>query len=250
MKILSNFKDYYDIGLSYGIDENILYIRKKEFIDKSNNDIKNIMSYIPNRIPYGGYISRTCSTMDIQFNSYDVISFCGKLFPVINMSYVEDESIEKNCYNINHMDRFIKKHNFKFYKDTWIQREKNYHWGKNKTTYRCMRENFEKYYNSFLDINESMLFKFHHELDCPIFIVGNVHVPDDCTVNNKRGITKNPCLKDFNFAKEMDPYTAFQELSMFISGVLGGQTPKMIEIDDKTRLEKHGFDKKTSFRNM
>jgi hypothetical protein len=58
-----------------------------------------------------------------------------------------------------------------------------------------------------------------------------------------------PDLKKYGFAKALDPYTAYQELSMWVGGVLCGQSPAVVEItDDKTILEGHGFDNKISFR--
>jgi hypothetical protein len=56
-------------------------------------------------------------------------------------------------------------------------------------------------------------------------------------------------LKQLGFAKALDPYTAFQELSMWIGGVLGGTSPEIVTIkDDKTLIEGHGFDNRFSFR--
>jgi hypothetical protein len=56
-------------------------------------------------------------------------------------------------------------------------------------------------------------------------------------------------LKKFGFAKALDPYTAYQELSMWVGGVLCGQSPAVVHItDDKVILEGHGFDNKISFR--
>lgn len=56
-------------------------------------------------------------------------------------------------------------------------------------------------------------------------------------------------LKGLGFAKALDPYTAFQELSMWIGGVLGGTSPEIVTIkDDKTLIEGHGFDNVFSFR--
>jgi hypothetical protein len=55
-------------------------------------------------------------------------------------------------------------------------------------------------------------------------------------------------LKGLSFAKALDPYTAFQELSMWIGGVLGGNSPETVAItDDKVLAQSHGFDKH-SFR--
>lgn len=56
-------------------------------------------------------------------------------------------------------------------------------------------------------------------------------------------------LKDIGFAKAVDPYTAFQEISMWVGGVLPDDGPETIQIvDDVIKIQKHGFDHPTSFR--
>jgi hypothetical protein len=56
-------------------------------------------------------------------------------------------------------------------------------------------------------------------------------------------------LKQLGFAKALGPYEAFQELSMWIGGVLGGNSPETVEIkSDKVLIENHGFDHVFSFR--
>lgn len=75
-------------------------------------------------------------------------------------------------------------------------------------------------------------------------------------VQHDRGRTEEPYfevnpigLKQLGFAKALDPYTAFQELSMWIGGILGGTSPEIVRItDDKVLIENHGFDKH-SFRS-
>lgn len=58
-----------------------------------------------------------------------------------------------------------------------------------------------------------------------------------------------PTLGAMEFAKAVDPYTAFQEISMWKSGVLGSDGARMVEItDDRIKAEKHGFHHPTSFR--
>lgn len=55
-------------------------------------------------------------------------------------------------------------------------------------------------------------------------------------------------LKDLEFFKAVDAYTMFQQLSMWIGGVLPRSPNPMVEItDDKVKAHKHGFDK-WSFR--
>jgi len=56
-------------------------------------------------------------------------------------------------------------------------------------------------------------------------------------------------LGAMGFAKAMDPVTAFQEIAMWRSGVLGSDGPVPVQItNDRIKAEKHGFHHPTSFR--
>lgn len=71
---------------------------------------------------------------------------------------------------------------------------------------------------------------------------------------DKDGIVRNwlidqPTLSAMEFAKAVEPYTCFQEISMFKAGVLGSDGPPIVEItDDKIKIAKAGFHHPTSFR--
>ena len=57
-------------------------------------------------------------------------------------------------------------------------------------------------------------------------------------------------LKDLQFYKAVDPYTLFQEIEMWLGGVLPGAGNPMVQItDDSIKVAKHGFDK-FSFRKQ
>lgn len=62
-------------------------------------------------------------------------------------------------------------------------------------------------------------------------------------------ILTNPILKDLEFYRMYDSYSAFQKISQYISGVLGNTEKPLIQISDKDQLVAKGFDKKTSFRH-
>ena len=76
------------------------------------------------------------------------------------------------------------------------------------------------------------------EFDCPVVVV------------EPKTTTKNPILKDYDFQKIVDPYTAFQEIQMYISGVLstGDKNPQW-PISDKLKAESKGFND-LSFRRQ
>jgi len=57
-------------------------------------------------------------------------------------------------------------------------------------------------------------------------------------------------LKELGFWKALDAYSAFQNLSQWVGGVLPRPSAPMIDItDEKTQLQKHGMDK-WSFKTM
>jgi hypothetical protein len=55
------------------------------------------------------------------------------------------------------------------------------------------------------------------------------------------------CLKDVELYRRMDPSTAHMRIASFISGVLPFNKPTL-EISDRDRIRKAGFDLRTSFR--
>ncbi len=58
-----------------------------------------------------------------------------------------------------------------------------------------------------------------------------------------------PRLKEYDFYKVIDPFTIYQTLDMWVSGVLTGSGNGTVEItDNNVKIQKHGFDTKTSFR--
>ena len=58
-----------------------------------------------------------------------------------------------------------------------------------------------------------------------------------------------PTLAAMDFARALDPYSAHQEIAMWVGGVLPAPAPKMVEItDDKAKIAKAGFHHPTSFR--
>lgn len=58
----------------------------------------------------------------------------------------------------------------------------------------------------------------------------------------------NPNLSQLSFQKQFDPYSAYQEIEMWIGGVLTNNEI-ISEISDKDKINQHGFDK-WSFRKQ
>ncbi len=60
-------------------------------------------------------------------------------------------------------------------------------------------------------------------------------------------VVVNPLLKEFSFQRVMDPYTAYQELEMYVGSNLVKQMDPNVHVSDVIKAESHGFNK-WSFR--
>ena len=75
--------------------------------------------------------------------------------------------------------------------------------------------------------------------------------PSLAAINKHRSVRwkiNPPTLKGIEFFKVMDAYTIYQELEMWIGGVLPNAGRPMVTISDHDKVGKHGFDPKWSFR--
>jgi len=221
MRIISKFHDYYDSVQSYGYDPNITYIRNLTEINNKEKEYENIYKDFS---PFFKNVGSEYNwNAEVYFDVVGMIVFCGKIYPYIGMLQKDYKflffynSLELIDYVIKN---FVKKQLKHFFRKRLFY----------KTNHAESIQNFFKYKGTPIDLN------FHFSVGSPII-----------NIIKYKKIEINPVLKYIEFYKVIDTFTAYQELSMFISGVMGGQSPPMIEIDDKTRLEKHGFDK-FSFR--
>jgi len=166
-----------------------------------------------------------------------IIWFCGKCYPYIEyqsskVAYDHNNLISypvHYCYSKTELDEVISKEGSKDEIDIYFAKKKSFrHW------HRTTADKIEKFFNE-TTFNEKTIIDELCRLGVP------------CLKWIGGSTTLNPKLKDMQFYKVKDAFTTFQDLSMFISGVMGGQAPPMVPISDQIRKEKHGFDE-WSFR--
>lgn len=229
MYIISKQKDYYDgvVG-TMGIDKTIVYERKiieiedqtkfpKTFQGKSfwhrqhTNHFLNLEWYDTDSKKY-----EACSSF--------IVGFCGKLYLGWKFYYIVN-----NRYNNELKTDII--YGFENAKKHLI---------KNRWNTNIVDDiEYIQHYNPI---------ELFREINAPIFIYDSDFERFD--LKQYRSHSKfiiNPILKDYEFYKVIDTYTAFQEIQMFISGVLGIGESEIVEIEDKYKIPQHGFDK-WSFR--
>ena len=114
-----------------------------------------------------------------------------------------------------------------------------------KSTFKNKMYNYEHYYKPFIskwDGKESM--ELFRGFNTPSFAIFN----KERTVKPETMLICNPVLQSVDWFKKFDTFTTYQEISMFLGGVLGNVEDNNIPMSDKDKVLSHGFDIKSSFR--
>lgn len=247
MRIIKNFQDYYDNVAGNNKEDTVIYHRKTEVfkgldipeIDKAQRDTPYSLSD-----PFSNFCGSTFMTRNMtrQQYSYDgelrvetIVSVAGKVFagiavnehktPEMHRLYRNDQ--EKKAVFIRDKETFLSFTKGKGSKDTLFFRGLDW-------------------FESRLDLTS-----LHTKLNSPVLRITVDEVSGWSSKNRvvKYKVEKDPNLQLLNFQTILDPYTATQEIEMFVGGVLGSQNPEPLQTSDKDRLLAKGFDAKVSFRH-
>ena len=245
MRIISQYHDYYDSVLSFGIDPNCRYIRKTSTFIEDDKDIpaeahaiwnNPTISRLLDKLPQ---VTKPKNDDYLSVRSSFILLFCGKVYPCIYMGsptirneFSKKKSWIRYCYTYDEAADFLKKYaDYNTKKNRW----RRYTYTGPFSTYNKLDDrNIVDIYKG--NVSNSEILDIHHATGVPSISI------------TRKEITYNPILRDLRFYKVADSYSTFQQLSQFISGILGGVSPPMIEISNDVRIQKHGFDLKTSFR--
>jgi hypothetical protein len=209
MKLHSDFRDYYDTAIGYGIDEKVHYNRhqKKVVIDL-----------------------RSELTRPFHRDS-GLLGFCGIIYPFIELHKYSRDLDERGRLKIVET-------RFAFNEAEYIQIQTDLH-------------GYDQRFYSYPYSNDPRLKQYFQDWACNTdknFLEHKVPCWSAKFYSTGPNGTVNPRLKDYGFEKIKDPVAAFQELSMYLANILVEQ--KVVDsVDDRHRIEGHGFDIKQSFRH-
>ena len=234
MLIVSKYKDYYDSAVGLGIDKTIVYERYLKTIECPKDILDVITTNHFEDFNYRSIISKNKYT-----SGYFILGFCGKLY--IGFKFTKEN-------NVN----FNKSYDTKIIYDIEKAR-KLFDFNKNehKKWYWSGKSNEERLNDFIFKIKSINCIEWFRKFNIPIFLIGNNNDVFNYYDNDSslKKITINPILKNYDFMKIYDPYTTFQEIQMFISGVLGINKDGIdVEMTEKQKVQQHGFDKKYGFR--
>lgn len=237
MLIISKYRDYYDsaVGVS-GVDKQIVYERKPSVF---KSDYYNKLHI---RESWYDYLSNIINKGYNESRELGVLGFCGKLYVVLIDSKYQPIEKGGTVTNILYGPEIVPY----LYKTD----KKNKYSSRYYRPSKSNKEKLEDIINEYHGKSDSSSFIKHN---VPIFfdhVIGDKFLMEDNELTGKDGgLLVNPSLEKYGFYKIKDSFSAFQDIQNYISGVLGVNTKPIVVIDDKYKIQQHGFDPKWSFRN-
>jgi hypothetical protein len=236
MKILSNFKDYYDIQLKYGQDKNIVYRRFTAEPEEIRDHKFTELEFKKLGRPYKSGKARA-----------GAVYFCGTVYPFIRFEYYEaliDEKHSNYCsccsdkhhvkylYDIAAVDKLIETVYAK--EPKLLKQYKENSAAKYTSAYLSNRKTFEQVFK-----DEKFKKLVDHAHDAPIAVLLE-------SKYDKTRVIRNPVLDTLQFVRVFQGVLAFQELERWMNNIAVPIKP-IPDIDDKYMAASKGYDK-FSFR--
>ena len=232
MKLISNFTDYYEAsGLAFGVDNKLVYERKTTKVDSgilTYQEIKQLTDYAQ-LMPRSGYFT--------GFNVHKkLIGFCGKLYPAWKLFYTSEQGHNTLVFTkSNQLINYFEANKLTKWLDNFTEPKK----GKWRRGYALPLKQWAIDYwtNNYLGINVNQ--DIFYKLNSPVFKCSVSHLD----IHN---LVINPNLKELSFQHVLDPFTAFQEISMYLGSINSqGENRDYSVGSDKIIAEQKGFGSKS-----
>jgi len=233
MKIISPFRDFYDSALAYGHDDHVVYVRKSEELYNANDPVlRNNKQYesLFSRLNESGCEGYNKSS--ITFNSTQIL-FCGKMYRGIRVTMKSHWSIpqvEKTdvYYHAEALEKAVRDLGGSL--DLDRQARRRYWWNDSVHTGTVREWLSQQGIDSHYD-----------------YAIENRFVAVVADPTTPARVINNPRLASYDFYRVMNPVIAYQEIDMYLSGVLPQSSIITAPTPDKYKIQAHGFDKQ-SFR--
>lgn len=228
MKIISKFIDYYDsVGKSFqGIQNQNIWLREEEEITSTEIKSKLKKDLHLDKSFFCSY--REVSNKNEYILQSNLIGFAGTLFPCVK--------ITQRKFPIVDFYQPIETYYF-----TFDDLKKS----SPPITLLLKQWRLNHYYDLFALYDKQLFPDYWHLLNTPLFLLKSVSFSVRNTLNFI--LIKNPKLSEFEFYKVKDPFTCYQELDQFLTSLTIPEV-QYLQVSDRYRLEKCGFDRKISFR--
>jgi len=220
MRIISDFKDYYDCVQRMGQDLSLVW-------ERETSEWREWRWPIKTKAPRWSHWRLQSGTREF---APEIIGFCGEFYPVAiaGCNLFANKVV---LHSIEEVDAYVEKYEVKrnqvpYYKnnrDTWLE---------------------------FFKFGENETWSFGDEfgsLGVPLFRITYSGLFNWRRREYRAMLQTNCCLNDVEFFKRVDTYQAFQRIQAWL-GNIASPPPVIPHVSDADMLECKGFDPKTSFR--
>lgn len=232
MRIFSKFNDYYDHVVAPS--DTVMWRRHKiEFVLdihkalpislKHTEFLNNVMDKMPRPSIATGYMHRELLHSDLL-----LLGFCGKLY-VIYLIYTNPYHyvLKSECKAYTDVTEFVAAYNKVNAIKVKFEGNKVWH-----NRYPFNKSGSDAWNNEFQSANA--LLDLFVEIKSPVFILRKQY--------NGYEFTVNPVLSDYGIQRIFDPWTAHQEVEMFLSNALAAELKDMPDFGNEIKRDLHGFD--------
>ncbi len=267
MRIIGG-KDYYDAGAAWGQDEAVVFMRNGKR-GLSSAEMHGTLG-IPSTACAGGLVHREPDTAaarkraltryrplsevqidgDRHFQDSAQVLFCGTLYRGVRLARGRPTEAARWFWSYAAIAEFADQHGLALHEGEEIERE-------HVETSNIRRQTIRYPHR---EVSLSRWFDPLPLMDqarAAVVAAGITIASDNPDVPYTPGpehehlnwAVDQPTLAAMDFAKAIDPFTAHQEIAMWVGGVLPAPGPEMVEItDDRVKIAKAGFHHPTSFR--
>ena len=242
MYIISKFHDYYDSSCAFGIDKTIIYKRKSEESPIGYTSVpytyenKGVLYDMPTNV-HNLYKTMAYGRMNNYNIRKFIIGFCGDFYPGYAMSCNYKPYVI--CWNSSDIIRFFLTNKLDDEYNSFVESRSskdviNRHRGHRYTSHTIWQQDVAHTWNTNIAPDDTEF----HKYKTPIIVY------QQSTELGNTDLVRiiNPMLKQYAFARMADPFTAFQEIQMYISGVLGTNENDMVQISDTDMRDAKGHD--------
>jgi hypothetical protein len=249
MHIVSKFHDYYDSAMGLGVDKALVYKRVQEPGD-----------YITDA-PRWSYDVRE-ETHRVGYSPSDTISikswvvpliFCGTFYrrAIADVTY---RNPNRHAMPYHVTDRYTAGSRKDVLARVYAEHRLTVDTEQKPRYSRWYHKDDRRTFREYAETHDWI--PDHIREGCPVFSIRGLTHEEAMARHGRRWnedavfrIEKNPSLKELGFFQVKTPFEAFQEIAMFLGGVMGTDARPMVQLSDKEVHQKHGYDK-WSFRKM
>ena len=222
MRIVSSFHDYYDRALAHGHDDRLVFVRESQSINRYSYPKPVNPDFVPfaslsDALPGG--LQRTVARNTVHSDPFEIV-MGGKTYRGVATDVLDGNRHRtlRVSYSADDLNAHLVSLGI---------------------------ETDDRKAGFFERTGHLTRFLAAPSREVPLELLAEKRVA--LLLVRSNDVVINPSLKALEFFRRMTATEVFQELEMFLGGVLAPENRPMVAIEDKYRIAEHGFDR-YSFR--